>query len=136
VNNYFTLPKIFCDQHDRKTSACGRVRRKKKQVAPNCSPKNICGCLEIGGDPRAVSLKDKQGVYARYNTQIPSEADNVKAVGKSVKSLVIEDYTAHLDTLTGVTRWRTATALARQPGNGRKNCFRLLGLTVLNSYIV
>jgi hypothetical protein len=35
-----------------------------------------------------------------------------------------------------VIGWRTAAALARKLGNGQKKSFHLLGLTILNSYIL
>jgi hypothetical protein len=72
-----------------------------------------------------VCWKDKREVYA-FSSMHSTPAEG----GKAVKPLIIEDYR----TLAWVIGWRTATALARKPGNGRKTLYHLLHLTILNSY--
>jgi hypothetical protein len=84
-----------------------------------------------------VCWKDKRKVYVLSNTNIPPAEGNFKEDEKAVMHLIIEDCLTHMNYTDLSDTMANSNSISKMTWKWMKKLFfYLLGLTILNSYIL
>ena len=143
MDNFFSSPELFDDLVKKQIYCCGTVRLNRRGMPQDLRLKTTKlkrGDIRVRtrADLTAILWQDKRDVCILINIHNAPEEDNFcNEGGKAIKLQTLKDYSLHMGYVDKGDRMANSYSISRRTFKWTKKLFfHLLGLAILNGYIL